>query len=277
MLDLRHKKKWMFASLSLLTVIFGYALLSRQPIGSITALDAKGHVVCTSFSPDGRWLAAGMILQPNRLDGHWAGAVRVWRVGSWDQVCEFRGVLPAMRLAFSPDGAWLAVAYTSTQVYKGEPDDNAWVAIYDCHSLELRKKLEFPEGMWAKSVVYDVAFSADGNFLGIYNNRETKLWSVPCFERVEFRETGIHLVDDPLSARGNAQAVSSNGVVVAECTLQRPPPECHVVVRDKRSGKEYLTSVRDAGHYCSVCFSADGQLIAVGTGRKITVLANPFE
>ena len=116
----------------------------------------QGHrapLVSAAISPDDRWLASGDT----------AGAVRLWELTAQDpaeRVTEFsvhRGL--ANHIAFSPDSRWLATGSGYWDSSAGDPRVMLWDLLQD--------GTLFPVELTAhRADIVDLAFSADGNWLG---------------------------------------------------------------------------------------------------------------
>lgn len=115
-------------------------------------LTAHGEVGLLTFSPDGRTLAAGILVQESRKA---SGAVEIWdvRTGQLRSALNCGGPL---HIAFSLDGRKLAVV-TMRLPLEGDPGDFATVSLWDIASAQV--KLTF-QGL-------AFAFAPDGKTLAI--------------------------------------------------------------------------------------------------------------
>jgi RNA polymerase sigma factor (sigma-70 family) len=120
---------------------------------------------CLAFSPDGQTLAAGEAVDMIGLVGgrpapEWAGAVRLWQVGTGKEIRQLKARAGRVHaVAFSPDGRLLA---------SGGPDDEA-IHLWDVQSGAERARLERPADPAAPGGMFEgtsaLAFSPDGRTL----------------------------------------------------------------------------------------------------------------
>jgi WD40 repeat protein len=159
----------------------GRRLATGGRLGSVTvwemassstalSLKGKGDVFRVAFSPDGRKLAACSFY-----------SVRVWALpsgrGCW--TWEGRDAFP-VRLMFSPDGRWLASAWTRTRLERLPNGDGlptfygGEAIIWDARTGEKRLVLPSAEN---EPGVFDLCFSPDGTRLATAHGDGTvKVW-----------------------------------------------------------------------------------------------------
>jgi hypothetical protein len=85
----------------------------RPPVGTppkpATGVRAEKDVQVLAYSPDGKYLATSLRVAPKVRGGHFGGAVKVWDLGTAQELAKFEGHAEEIRqLAFSPDGQLLA-------------------------------------------------------------------------------------------------------------------------------------------------------------------------
>jgi hypothetical protein len=95
---------------------------SSRPRPRLPQFDVRASDV--SVSPDGRWVATGLVESPEKPAGEWVG-VRIWDAVTGELVRELLpGEQPA-RVAFSPDGRWLVIGTVGGHgVYRYQ--DGSW-------------------------------------------------------------------------------------------------------------------------------------------------------
>jgi WD40 repeat protein len=103
-----------------------------------------------AFSPDGQYVAAGLGTQRETIP-----EVRLWEVSSGKEVGSFAAPEIAghfLRVAFSPDGRWLAA-----RLYEG------FVFLYDVPARKLARRYELGK----QAGLGDAVFSPDGRWLAV--------------------------------------------------------------------------------------------------------------
>jgi WD40 repeat protein len=159
-----------------------------------------GRVFCTAFSPDGKFLAAG-VCAGSWKDKDRTSSIKVWDLGTGDVSATFTsGVGWWWSLAFSPDGKRLlgggdkgveVLDLAAEKVLQSFPGGYVWrlgvspdgdkVAFCDSESKtvlvfnpESGERVGTLEGF--TDVVRATAFSPDGKLLATGNDRELLLW-----------------------------------------------------------------------------------------------------
>jgi WD40 repeat protein len=254
-------------------VVIGIVLAWPRPPRRVAILPEPGEVVTLAFSPDGTLLAGGS----RRARGHgrtgdWMGEFVVWEVETQEE--RFRITLEqwANCVAFSPDGAALAVAcgcYNDAPGadwgYREVPGE---VRIYDPQTGKLKKALAH------KHAVCAAAFSPDGKMLvtgGGNRVKDTKtgewvavaevhVWDARSWERVGALE-GLSVRVEALtfSRDGSTLAVGAGRSVVLYAPPERVPRQSWEVLR--------------ASHrVTSLALSPDGSLLVVSGDDKAGVV-----
>jgi len=196
------------------------------------------------FAPDGKTLAISIRTTIQEGD-----KVELWDAenGQILRTIEMDYGRAQPRLAFSPDGKQLAVAFggrTSDKVSGG-------ARVFDTQTGDLIHSLT-----GHKSLVNSVCFSPDGKTLatgGDYLDREIHLWDLASGKPIQVLE----------GLKGSAWCVtfSPDGK-----TLAGSDTEGGVRLWDVKTGKE-KAALPDNGGYCSlVAFTRDGRLL-LGSGR----------
>lgn len=117
--------------------------MSSQQITTLAEFDGNASSNAV-FSPNGRWLAAG-------LGG--GGPVMVWQTSTWREAARLETVPDVVgKLVFSPDGQWLAGMMSG-----GEMGNAIWV--WQVPGWRVVSQIELEDVAW------DVAFSPDGRWL----------------------------------------------------------------------------------------------------------------
>jgi WD40 repeat protein len=113
-----------------------------------------GSVECTEFSPDGRLLASAT---------KYSNEIAVWRVADGVQLWSTQAEQEVERVAFSPDGQWLAA---------GAEDD--LLRVFHARDGKLHLSLQHTEGIDSLRWSPDGSILASGEETGI-----VRLWSMP--------------------------------------------------------------------------------------------------
>jgi WD40 repeat protein len=113
-----------------------------------------GSVECTEFSPDGRLLASAT---------KYSNEIAVWRVADGVQLWSTQAEQEVERVAFSPDGKWLAA---------GAEDD--LLRVFHARDGKLHLTLQHTEGIDSLRWSPDGSILATGEETGI-----VRLWSMP--------------------------------------------------------------------------------------------------
>ena len=239
--------------------------------------DPRDYVRSISFSPDGRWLAAGFLnggitiwdieagLDGQSMMGHFASVnsvafspdsqllatgsrdhmVKVWQVGARLPLLILRGHVDEVRaVAFNPDGQWLA---------SGSHDKT--VIIW---RVETGREVQSLVGHTNK--VTATLFSPDGKLLASGSaDRTVKLWDFASGKTV-------------LTLKGHQKGVASLAFSPDGRWLASGGDDTRVKVWDIMLGEEAKTLKGHRYGVTSVAFSPDGKLLAAGSlGRTITL------
>jgi WD40 repeat protein len=229
------------------------APLTPNPDG--TTSQKLSWVYCLAFSPDGRWLAAGS-----------RSLVRVWDLTEWKSVAELNPDVDVGCVAFSPDGS---------QVVLGETDQHRThdlaVRVWDWRSGHVTV-LYGHEGR-----VTGVAFSPNGRTVASCSEDGTvRFWEESSGEPPPRRPDKPGPIEILLVSPDGRRLVCDNelwgtatGLPVTGGEDEAGPPP---VGQDSTSlTAQGMTSSRFSGggvrDHRSASFSADGQLLAVGTSK----------
>jgi WD40 repeat protein/transcriptional regulator with XRE-family HTH domain len=192
--------------------------------------EAFKTIVPVTFSPDGRYLAAGSI----------DGEIWLWQVADNQQVGLFQGHTgPVNTVAFSPDNRILASGSSDGSIILWSLANGARLAALNEHS----------------SRVWSVAFSPDSALLASGSDDQTiKLWSVAASTCL--MTLGEH------QATVASVAFSPDGSLLASASHDpNPTIKCWEVT----SGTCVATLSGHTADIWSVAFSPDGSLLASGS------------
>ncbi len=245
----------------------------------------SGHekrVLSVAFSPDGRWLAAGLV---DNYDN-----VLIWDINSGKIAATLEGHESWVRsVAFSPDGRLLASA-------SGEMGRKPGLKIWNVATSELVATLE-----GHTDYVNSVAFSPDGDYLASgSSDGSVKIWDVTTHELVRtlggdsgevlsvaFSPDGRLLATGPIFDTVNLWEVNSGELVETQdrgtyATSMDFSPDSRlmatglvdgsVLVWDLHGIKPPLSLQGHSERVTSVAFSPDGDLLASGSMDGTVVL-----
>jgi len=197
-----------------------------------------GGVISIAFSPDGGWLVSGS--QYGSEQASFAGNIQLWKGPYWQPFGILFGEERAVSgVTFSPDGKYLAIAFTSTD--------------YDSNDVQFRLANTWEISTTLKTgTALNIAFSPAGDLLASVPDRyATKLWRVKDGE----------LIDTiPTSFTG---AVSSLAFSPGGTFLATGHYDGTISIWDMRTF-ELLRTMATDGVVNSLAFSPDGTLLASG-------------
>ncbi|PSN12002.1 hypothetical protein C7271_24000, partial [filamentous cyanobacterium CCP5] len=179
-----------------------------------------------AFTPDGRFLAAGMSY----------GVIRLWNTATWEQAQIYEGHQYAVRaIAISPDGEIL-VSASSDQT----------IRLWNLKTGELLRVIALDQ---SDGIVQTLLISPDGQRLATSTNRNTiQLWEIQTGRLVR------NLVDEAIDLRpGMPLAFSPDGQ-----TLAAAAPDHSVKLWNARSGARIITLQGHANALKDLAFSPDG-------------------
>jgi WD40 repeat protein len=218
-----------------------------------------------AFSNDGRMLAAG------------GKALRLWRVGTGQELVTLREQGTVLGVAFSPDGKWLAAApgcYT---------DGPVAVEIWDVAARRLRARLR---GHGSGHVRF-VSFAPDGNTLAVEDLTTVRLWNLSslrkttdrkvtefCEANPEFEIVGPVVERVQVTSLSSRAQIASVGFSPDGKTLASWSVDKEVKLWDVMTGEELTTLTAQSAEpefFCahSVAFSPDGKMLAAASGNLI--------
>jgi len=217
----------------------GISLYDVRLRRQVRALYPKGGgVISIAFSPDGAWLVSGS--QYGSEQASFAGNIQLWQGPYWRPLGILFGEERAVSgVTFSPDGKYLAIAFTSTD--------------YNSNDVQFRLANTWEISTTLKTgTALKIAFSPAGNLLASVPDRyATKLWRVKDGE----------LIDTIFTAFTNA--VSSLAFSPGGTFLATGHYDGTIRIWDLRTFELLLTMASD-GVVNSLAFSPDGRLLASG-------------
>jgi len=247
----------------MLLTVAAFAAQAQEPIALRCQPGGKGVKVVRgiSFSPDGRWLAAGMY-----------DKVVLWDISTRQTVAELPVATGSVScLAFSPDGHTLAAGQSvgTIRIWDGS---RGWTDASETESIQApviawEKPRNLPH---EREQVSQVVFSGDGEVLAWCSGAPTSDYRVH-FWKWRVREE----VSVPLIARVQGDQrfqLNGNQLAVVVAGNRRPRSEAEIRVWDTAASKLTHRVPLPAGPIGGVRFSPDGKLLAgtlyPGFGRQ---------
>jgi RNA polymerase sigma factor (sigma-70 family) len=198
---------------------------------------------CMAFSPDGRTLASGGV----------DGVIHLWRTETCKEIrCFSAHVSQVTSLAFSPDGALLAVACSPKELRNNGPPGSEDGAI---RLFEATTGKEVRRFKGHKVWVNDLTFAPDGRLLASASADGTaRLWEVATGRQVHQLGKGSLGVE--------AVAFSPDGALLASGSADSSA----VRLWEVKTGREVRALQGHSGNVTGLTFAADGRTLA-STGR----------
>lgn len=217
----------------------GISLYDVRLRKQVRALYPKGGgVISIAFSPDGGWLVSGS--QYGSEQTSFAGNIQLWKGPYWQPFGILFGEERAVSgVTFSPDGKYLAIAFTNTD--------------YNSNDVQFRLASSWEISTTLKTgTALEFAFSPAGDLLASVPDRyATKLWRVKDGKLIDTIFTSF------------TGAVSSLAFSPGGSFLATGHYDGTIRIWDMRTFEPLLTMATD-GVVNSLAFSPDGRLLASG-------------
>lgn len=217
----------------------GISLYDVRLRNQVRALYPKGGgVISIAFSPDGDWLVSGS--QYGSEQTSFAGNIQLWKGPYWQPLGILFGEDRAIsEVTFSPDGKYLAIAFTNTD--------------YNSNDVQFRLTKTWEISTTIRTgTALKIAFSPNGDLMASVPDRyATKLWRVKDGELIDTIFTSF------------TGAVSSLAFSPGGSFLATGHYDGTIQVWDMRSF-ELLHTMATDGVVNSLAFSPDGKVLASG-------------
>jgi hypothetical protein len=240
-------------------------------------ISLNDYIRSEAFSPDGQWLATGML----------HGGLKVWDVYTGLCVQTLEGHLASVNsVAFSPNSRWLASGGRDKIIKLWDAETAGEIHTFRGHEAEVRAVAFSPDGEWLVSGSHDrtvriwrvvtgreaqilgyhtrpitsVVCSPDGRWIASGSlDRTVKLWDV-----AGGRTTRL--------LRGHAEGVESLAVSPDGKLLASGGEDRQIKLWEVDTGRELQTLTGFRNDVISLAFSPDSRLLAAGClGQTIRV------
>jgi WD40 repeat protein len=208
------KTHWLAAASESSSAVYLWNVFDLSVSPQKIVLNGGSRINCLAFSPDGAWLATGSS----------DGAVLLWDLKAPDPSASPKtltgGKAGIRAMAFSPDGRLLATGSSDSRHTSAEAVARIWDLTADSPSLHPVVLSGF------RDIVFDVAFSPDGQLLAVICwDGTARIWNVTHLEspaQVGVLNFKNRVYTQAFSSDGRWYAAGSRDTTIAVLDFKRP-------------------------------------------------------